>query len=578
MASPKCGLDDFLAAGHSRADAEALIVDELPDAVFDWGRPLSLEDAPAPAFDAAWLLGELGLMAPAVAESTQTPLDLPAVQALGAISAAVGGKYQLADPWEEPVHIQEITVMDSGNRKSGSHRLVYDPILKWERAKAADDRKSLREWESRDRVLNAQLKALESASSNPDGKKAQGLGDLDLRIRAAVEEIESHQQKKPRITQIVADDVTSERCKMMLHEQGGALAICSAEPVFFGNLGGRYGDGSPMWDVLLHGHAGDMIRTNRVGREGEYIARPSLTVCVSMQPIVLTQLGKSIGFREQGVAARLLPSIPASPLGYRRVTTEPVAEDIRDAWARRIVHLLELQPRRMVDADGVPIPCSLSLAPDAREAFHAFLSLHEPKLRQDGEYAEMTDWGSKLPGQILRLAGLLHVVQHDVPEDAAVSLLTIECAMAIGDYFAGHAKVMFDLMSGATTNESARKVLAAIKKLGSPIARNELHKSLQKQTRFKVASSLDEPLALLEDYGWIRIERQPTAGRPKQIITLSPFVEGEKRVERVKRDDEDAPEQGEKREITPYPLRGRNVVDLPAPLAPTGTEDYLDEI
>jgi len=572
----KCGLDDFFAAGYGRADAEALIVDELPTQ--DWMHPLSLEDPPAQEFQSHWLPGAAGVIANAVAEATQTPLGLSGVQVLGALSAAVGGKYQIADPWKEPVHAQFIPVMDSGNRKSGAHREVFDPIIRWERSQAADDRKRLREWESRGRVLEAQLKQLENAAANPDGKRAQNMGDLSYNLTAAVEEVEKHQGEKPRITQIIADDVTSERCKMLMFEQGGSLTIASAETAFFGNMGGRYGDGSPMWEVLLHGHAQDMMRTNRVGREGEYIGRPSLTVCVCMQPIVLTELGKRSGFREQGVAARLLPSFPASPLGFRRVITEPVPETAQDDWARTLVRLLELQARRTVDADGVPIPCSLYLAPDAREAFLAYLTLHEPKLRPDGEYAEMTDWGSKLPGQILRIAGLLHVVNHEVPEDAPISLKTVERAIAIGMYFADHARIMFDLLSGSTTNEAARKVLRAIQKLGSPLSRHELHKSLQKQTRFKAGASLDEPLTLLEDFGWIRVERQPTAGRPKQIITLNPYAEKGDKGDKPRSAGVDVHDEGEKREISPQPLRGRNVVDLPAPLAPTGTEDYTDEI
>jgi hypothetical protein len=52
----------------------------------------------------------------------------------------------------------------------------------------------------------------------------------------------------------------------------------------------------------------------------------------------------------------------------------------------------------------------------------------------------MTDWGGKLAGAIVRIAGLLHLAGHARDGwDRPITLATLEAAIEIGDYYTHHA-------------------------------------------------------------------------------------------------------------------------------------------
>ena len=80
---------------------------------------------------------------------------------------------------------------------------------------------------------------------------AQDLADLEIKA-------------PPRL---IVDDASPEKIASLLCEQGGRLALFSAEGGIFDILAGRYtSNGMANFDVFLKGHAGDPIRVDRIGR------------------------------------------------------------------------------------------------------------------------------------------------------------------------------------------------------------------------------------------------------------------------------------------------------------------------
>ena len=70
----------------------------------------------------------------------------------------------------------------------------------------------------------------------------------------------------PMPPQLIADDVTSEALGRLLYDHRERMAVFSAEGDLFEIMAGRYSDGSGNFAVYLKGHAGDMLKVNRVGR------------------------------------------------------------------------------------------------------------------------------------------------------------------------------------------------------------------------------------------------------------------------------------------------------------------------
>ena len=119
---------------------------------------------------------------------------------------------------------------------------------------------------------NANDRAILVASLNEARKQAaKAKGDLDRRnARQRTKEISEELRNLPQMysRQLTADDITPEAVASRLHQQGGRLAIVSAEGGIFEQIAGRYSkSGMPNLDVFLKGHAGDDIRVDRVSKD-----------------------------------------------------------------------------------------------------------------------------------------------------------------------------------------------------------------------------------------------------------------------------------------------------------------------
>jgi hypothetical protein len=538
----KCGLDDAFASGLTRLDLEELVVDTLPSGEANWAAPSPLEDVERLPFpiDALAPFDPFEPFSLGLAEATQTPIDLPATVALGTLSAAAGGKFEVeVEPgYIEPANLFLLSLLPSGHRKSAVFRASNAPIVAWERDRNSSELKDKAVWESRRRVNEAKLKGMEATLATPNRKRGVdaipiNIENLELEAEALAREIAA--DRPPRVTQIVIDDITPERIASILSEQDGAAAVMSPEGGFFGNIGGRYSD-IPSLETVLKAHAGDDIRVSRQGRAGESVPRPSLTVCICAQPSVAGELGKIPGFRGKGGAARFLVSIPKSNLGQRKPSGTPIPVDVAAAWARCVTRVLEMTPASRDEYDGYPIPHRLRLSDEARAAHVQFRIDIEPELGEFGLLADMSDWASKLAGGVARIAALLHITRHTDPQKHLITHETMKAAVEVAEYFISHAFLYFDAMAENDGSElsTARVVLEEIQRMagdaqGLSVGRRALHQRLQKRTRFKKASTLDTPLERLEDHGFIRITTDQTGGRPSKTIHLNPLgIKGQK--------------------------------------------------
>lgn len=116
---------------------------------------------------------------------------------------------------------------------------------------------------------------------------------------------------KPRL---VADDITSKTAASLLAEQGGRRAVLSPEGGIFATIAGRY-SGTPNLEVLLKGHAGDLMRVDRRPREAEHVDKPGLTMGLAVQPEILrtspasTKAFRAVQSAQLKTAADLAPAL-----------------------------------------------------------------------------------------------------------------------------------------------------------------------------------------------------------------------------------------------------------------------------
>ena len=168
----------------------------------------------------------------AVAESTQTPVDMAAVEALGIVSLCCQGKYFIrgnAD-WAEPLNTYMVVIMEPAERKSSVLSMMIRPVEEYENEE--NSRRNAEIVESRmiqDKLEKEKRSLVERASK---GKATEE------EVRAKAAELAKFEPAKP--LRLFVDDVTSEKLTSVLAENKGRAAVVSAEGGIFSIMSGLY--------------------------------------------------------------------------------------------------------------------------------------------------------------------------------------------------------------------------------------------------------------------------------------------------------------------------------------------------
>lgn len=471
-----------------------------------WETPLPFDEYDLPTFPVDALPETVRRYVLAVAESTQTSVDMAAVEALGVGSLCSQGKYFIrgnAD-WAEPLNIYTVVILPPAERKSSVLSMMIRPVEEYE--KEENSRRNAGIIESQ-MVLSRLEKERRSLVERASKGKA-----TEEEVRAKATEIAKYEPVKP--LRLFVDDVTSEKLTSVLAENKGCAAVVSAEGGIFDIISGLYSRNVNI-DVFLKGHSGDTIRVDRIGRASESIIHPALTMVLAVQPEVLNGLMSNNTFRGRGLTARFLYAMPKSTVGSRSFSTNPIPEGVRARYQALIETILSS------DNEQEPI----SLDDGAREVLETLFNEVEGRLK--GDLAEISDWAGKFVGAVLRISGILHVMKY--PKDSmfdAVDRETMEHAVTIGRYFLAHAKAAYSLMGADTVNKDAQHLLSFIKR--ERLAEFSRRDAMRLCRSFKTADSLQPVLNRLCEYGYIAVKPQePVSGigrRPSETYVTNPAV------------------------------------------------------
>lgn len=469
-----------------------------------WEQPVPLgETRPRPPFPTEALSGWLGDMVATVAEATQTPPDLAACVGLAALSTAAGGR-ALARPregWDEPINIYTVVALPPATRKTQVFRTMTRPLQRAETELTEKARPVIEQARLERKTAEAAQEKAEKVAFTSDGR------DRDTALSEALDAaLQAQDTEIPPEPRLIADDLTPETAASLLCQQGGRIAVLSAEGGIFAILAGRY-SGAPNLDVFLKGHGGDMVRIDRKGRPAECIDNPAITLGLTVQPAIIDELSRTALFRGTGLLARFLYSLPDSRVGHRMAQPPPVPEHIAAAYdehLRGLVHALH---------DWTD-PAVLAFTPEANEVLIELHEEIEPKLDPDrGEWAHIGDWAGKQIGQTVRLAALLHLAKHPTePWTQPVDAETVDRARELARYFTAHALAVFDRLGADPDLEAARVLLDWITHT-RPVSftKREAHRA-NRGERFRSATDLNPALALLEDHGHIAYSEPPRTG------------------------------------------------------------------
>lgn len=360
--------------------------------------PLAAETRPTlPKFPVKALPPWLGQMVRAVAKFHETPEDVAALAGLGVVSVATARRVRVNVAGQrEEINGYFLAALDSGQRKSGPVKVMATSPL---------------------------IDAIHTLQKDEDAAAQRD-------------------QREPREVRMFTTNATPAALRDLAGANGERLGIVSSEGGVFEELAGRY-DRIPDLDLVLAGWNGEPYHADRATKPVPPMNRPVLTICLTVQPPVLKDMAGKPSFRDRGLLARFLYSLPEDIVGKRQNARHPIPREVSETYLRNTERLItglyyaEAEEWTISDA--------------AYDLFHAAEQELEPKLAKGAQYGGndgMREWASKLMGQILKLAGLLHAAEH---ADAGtwpprISEQTMRNALQLGVYFVAHAEATFGYM------------------------------------------------------------------------------------------------------------------------------------
>lgn len=342
-----------------------------------------------------------------ISKTIQAPPALIGQSLLAAASLAVQPFANvLNDGRRSPLSLFMLTIGQSGERKSAVDKVVLYPHRIMEKENL-DLYKSIQESYKRE------LESYEMAKRKSLAKK----GLTKDQILKIIEEL-GPEPKPPFGENMLVEEPTYEGLVKSMEYGRPSMGLFSDE-------GGRLVGGHAMnaenqlktatglgslWD-------GSAISRSRSG-EGTiklYGKRMALHLMLQYGPALILLSNKLI--QEQGLLARCLITYPESTIGTRFY----VEHDLHNDHQMRVYYdlMLNILRRKMplANEDSNELsPRDLPLDVDAKAAWIVFHDDVEKEMKANGKFSQIRAFGSKAPDQVLRIAGILALLEDlDAP-------------------------------------------------------------------------------------------------------------------------------------------------------------------
>lgn len=440
----------------------------------------------------------------------QVGRDVTSSITLAAMSIAVAHRFVVHPKpgnYFEGVNLYIVVSLQSGSGKSPVYKRIRAPLEAYQKAHNLKFRAEYSKRRAGYEVLESRVKKAKEKAAN-----ARDDDYTELLRQAESLEMEFENAVLPRPLAMFVDDATPEALAKAMMDQGGRMAIFSSEGGdIFATMAGRYQRGElPNLKPYLDPYDGLTLRVNRQTSQSYEIERPCLSMALLTQPEGLKPLGAD-GIQGRGLNARILFNIASSTLGYRTARAPIMHPAIEDRFAQQMTRLLEYP--YATEEQGESCPFVLEFSEGATELYFVFKEELEKEYRESGSLFEISDWGGKILGTTIRIAGILHLgdlVGHPEPWTVPISE---DCWMRASrltqEFWIPHARAAFGLLVEKANMSAAKCLLTWIQKGQQGVFRTrDAQRGMGR--RGNRAEVLDPALLILESHGLI----QPVDGKP----------------------------------------------------------------
>jgi hypothetical protein len=427
--------NDWTRAGATRLEIEAAIAAAQPVAVSTAPDlhaappkkvskpaitlPDETDEPEAAPFPVDALPPAIAAIIAAVSRTERVPLALPAVCALGVVSAAIGAGLEATSGPNRVTraNLYLLASAESGSGKSETFRLIAAPLVDHQsRLIETWKSKTSPQLQSEIRVLDKEIAALErkAAKSGDPMERERLRGELEYKL-ASKDQLAA----RAAMPCIIAQDVTTERLAVLLRDNREVVFSSSPDArKLVDNLMGRYNPGKTTDESLyLQAYSGDFVRVDRQGRDAVVLNKPCLALCWFVQPDLLATMLDEQSLSVSGFLPRLL--VCHTNAAPRRIEGEAqiLSESVRAQWTQLVGDLLATFHAADKPHGITPTPAAVAVFTD----FH-----NRIVDRRAVDLADVGAFAARYAENAWRLAVVLHAAQW--AGDAGSESLTAETA------------------------------------------------------------------------------------------------------------------------------------------------------
>ncbi len=440
----------------------------------------------------------------AVSDYVQVVPEMAILPMLSVLALCSQGKAVIKSPgnsYTEPLNLYTITVASPGERKSGVLKEFMRPVEEFQRRYNEIHAPEVEKYRT-ERAFLENKKIIAMRGKNADLQTAQ----------AITKQISSLKKKHELV--LTVNDATPEALAIEMYRQGGKLGIIDDEGSIFDVLSGIYSNGSVNINIVLKAYDCSPYTILRCGKENIELQSPMLTMGLMVQPEHFIDAMNNRQFVGRGLVHRFLFSFPESKNGNLNLTSPDIPEILQNKYNNLIDRLL-----RMQSPSALPvIQCDKS----AELLFSDYFYHLQKEMRDGGEFENMKEWASKQFGRALRIAGILHLCEHE-PTERLTGLSAMN-ATSIATWSEHHA--LNALSIGASESIEIKNAKYILKRLQTTDKETLSKRELLRLCQTLSTRECDEPLVILEDMNCIKIEviRTGERGKPKELIKINPFI------------------------------------------------------
>jgi hypothetical protein len=365
-----------------------------------------------------------------VADVGTVPHALPACQALGIVSAALGSG--LAIPSDRERHtfgnLYLTPAAESGSGKSVTFKIMMAPVYDFQDELRTNAQASHSQ-------LKAELFKLKGTLKRVKSDELSIEDDELATLIARQEHIELELLKWPKL---VCEDVTQAKLQVLLAANNERIFSASADArqVIQAVLNGK-GD-----NPYLKAWSGDPTDVDRISRDAVPLREPRMAILWCPQPDLLMEMYSKRTLTDNGFLPRVLPCLVDAPPMLIGTKTRRVSDTTKADWADLVCDLFTNYHSKQGD------PFLLRCTDKAQSAFVGYYnSIVE---RRRSELADVGPFAARWAEQAWRLAIVLHAGTYGADATkTVVKSATAENAIALMKFF---AEQQLDLLRRSRAN------------------------------------------------------------------------------------------------------------------------------